>query len=549
MGFSAKAGSFNLGTGAATTTTAVTGVGFTPKVVLFWWSGRTESVDTTNGSIDIKAGFGAMVGSSNRRCTTFQLDDAAATMATDRVFRNDACIASLTTAGATDGLADFSSFDGDGFTVVIDDAFATDLRVSYLALGGTDLTNVTTGTFTDSGATGNQDITGVGFQPDAVIVFGINDTATDNTPTAHGTFHIGAAAGSTPSNICFGSDSQDAVADSNNVAYARSGDCIGAASSGGDTFADGSITAWLSDGFRINWSDAGISATYYYVAFKGGSYKVGNVTTQTDTTTDIVASGFGFQPSAAFFISACRAESTAGTPTSGLDLSLGAFDSTSSRCAQGVQEQDATMAAEGAAALELDEVYVNISTADAVEGLMDIKSVDSGGFTCIMDDADPTANWVGYLAFGPSTASAALTGTMTAGVTEADIVAGGKTTIITLTGDTWIAAGAGSFDLQRDEIIAGHDSAQSEGTGWDADPKVNQSLGGVVRTSDTVVTVTWDAFPSYNITANETITVTVPATATVGGNAPVATPTFTISFTPTTRIKDMCGYGVVPWKR
>ena len=127
--------------------------------------------------------------------------------------------------------------------------------------------------------------------------------------------------------------------------------------------------------------------------------------------------------------------------------------------------------------------------------------------------------------------SAALTGTITASVTEADIVAGGKTLVITLTNDTWIAAGAGSFDLQRAAIIAGCDSAQSEAAGWDLVPKATQSVGGVVRTSDTVVTITWDAFATYNITANETITVTVPATAVVSGIATVATPTFVVATT------------------
>ena len=126
-------------------------------------------------------------------------------------------------------------------------------------------------------------------------------------------------------------------------------------------------------------------------------------------------------------------------------------------------------------------------------------------------------------------ATAAITGTITASVTEADIVAGTKTLIITLSGDTWIAAGAGSFDLQRGEIIAGVTSAQSEATGWNLVPKVLQSLGGVVRTSDTVVTITWDAFPTYDITATETITVTVPSTALVGAQAIVATPTFTVA--------------------
>src|SRR3989337_4566204 len=37
--------------------------------------------------------------------------------------------------------------------------------------------------------------------------------------------------------------------------------------------------------------------------------------------------------------------------------------------------------------------------------------------------------------------TAAITGTATANINEGDVVAGGKTIIITLTGDTWIAAG------------------------------------------------------------------------------------------------------------
>ena len=129
--------------------------------------------------------------------------------------------------------------------------------------------------------------------------------------------------------------------------------------------------------------------------------------------------------------------------------------------------------------------------------------------------------------------SASISGTITASVTEADIVTGGKTLIITLSNDTWIAAGAGSFDLQRDEIIAGIDSGQAEATGWDAVVKATQSLAGVVRTSDTVVTITWDAFATYNITAQETITVTVPGTAVAGAGAIVATPTFTVDLLST----------------
>lgn len=131
--------------------------------------------------------------------------------------------------------------------------------------------------------------------------------------------------------------------------------------------------------------------------------------------------------------------------------------------------------------------------------------------------------------FNSASKSAVVTGTITASVTEADIVAGGKTIIITLTGDTWIAAGAGSFDLQRDEILQGLDSAQSEALGWNLQVRDLEPITSVVRTSDTVVTITLGGSALYNITAQETITVTVPGTALTGGASIVATPTFTVA--------------------
>lgn len=142
------------------------------------------------------------------------------------------------------------------------------------------------------------------------------------------------------------------------------------------------------------------------------------------------------------------------------------------------------------------------------------------------------------LAYEPPVPSVALTGTVTASITEADIVTGGKTIILTLSNDTWVTAGA-TFDGQRQNIIDGIDSDQAEANGWDAVVKATQGVGGVVRTSDTVVTITLDAFATYNITATETITATVPATALTGAVALVATPTFTVSAIGTTRIRDI----------
>ena len=131
--------------------------------------------------------------------------------------------------------------------------------------------------------------------------------------------------------------------------------------------------------------------------------------------------------------------------------------------------------------------------------------------------------WAG----GIGSKSVALSGTVTT-ATESDIVAGGKTIILTLTGDTWVSAGA-SFDAIRQDIINGLTSAQSELLGWNNVVKALQGVAGVVRTSAVIVTITLDAQATYLITANETITATVPASALTGAAALVATPTFTIT--------------------
>ncbi len=113
--------------------------------------------------------------------------------------------------------------------------------------------------------------------------------------------------------------------------------------------------------------------------------------------------------------------------------------------------------------------------------------------------------------------------------TELDIQAGGSTIILTVTDDTWVVAG-GTFDAQRQNIINGLVSAQAEANGWNNVVQAGLQVTDVVRTSNTVVTITLPPFPGYDIGAPETITVTVPATAlVVASSAVVAAPTFIIS--------------------
>ena len=133
-------------------------------------------------------------------------------------------------------------------------------------------------------------------------------------------------------------------------------------------------------------------------------------------------------------------------------------------------------------------------------------------------------------------ATAAVTGTIVAGgVLEDEIVVGGETIIITLTGDTWVAT-VGADNAITTALIAGIDSGGAEAAGWDAVVKANMVFSDVARTSNTIVTITLGTEPTYLIDNDETITVTIPATALTAAVEIIATPTFDVTAVATAAV-------------
>lgn len=130
--------------------------------------------------------------------------------------------------------------------------------------------------------------------------------------------------------------------------------------------------------------------------------------------------------------------------------------------------------------------------------------------------------------FPYTTPTVAISGTCSPNCLESEIVTGGQTIILTISQGKWVASGA-TFNAARQAIINGLDSAQAEATGWDAEVKAKQAVTIVVRTSDTIVTITLAASAAYSTTVSETITVTVPGAAMEGQWAPVVAGTFTVT--------------------
>src|SRR6267142_2819556 len=168
MSLNTQVGTFVLN--SVTGNQSITGLGFTPKIILLFYNNETGN--TINPSI--QGGHGVALSSSDRRCVGFsQPNNNVPTGGANTLagHYNDRCIRYCRLNGDTASVreADFVSMDADGFTINILTTDGTQSWISYLAIGGTDLTNVKTGQFVQNTGTGDQAITGVGFQPDCLL--------------------------------------------------------------------------------------------------------------------------------------------------------------------------------------------------------------------------------------------------------------------------------------------------------------------------------------------------------------------------------------------
>jgi ACT domain-containing protein len=408
--------SFTWTTGAAGTTFARSGYGFAPDAFLIWTSGRDSSVNVVGpGNHRRAVGFG--VSPTDRRSAATQEMDGQATSVSDRVKRNTECLIILVSnaTGAVEGSLDIQSMDGDGITFIVDDALAVAVRVHVLAFGG--LTAAETGQFDNILTTGVQNVVTAGaFQPDVVFFAMTRVTAT--TVSADSEFIFGYGISSTKMGL-LALAADDAIATTQDVRYCNDAQCcafLNAAKTG--LAGQAEFVQMNANGFRINWTTAETSArTIYYMALKGGSWTGGLFNTRTDGN-DIALTGFGFVPAAALFVSHGTVESTLGTVQDHDMMSIGAATSASARAVQAVSSEDNLADSEVATAIYFDEVYIHMNLADGIDGLMDVKSFDSNGITCVMDDADPSASFGWYVAVGNASAGQTIA---VAQVTETDL--------------------------------------------------------------------------------------------------------------------------------
>lgn len=400
-------GAFSSGTAAAGNTVAVsglvdgqTGTSFTPKVILFWGSGRTDTTDAA-GNANHRRFFGAVVSTSSRFCVGATSVHNSAAASTANFHTNDCPVAEALVTPAIGGKLDLQSFDSGGFTLVVDVQFTADIRVQFLAIGGD--VDGRIGTFTPAGAApATQGVTvESGFVPTGVI-FAWGAAGLGAIPTAgiDSLMGMGAMTGASGELVWTGG-SNNGAATMQAQCYGRNGECIvrlNAAVTASQDRAE--FSSFDADGFTINWLERAGAGTISYLALKGINIDIGSVTTQTDTTTPMTISGLSYAPAGVLMLSHRQPQTAADTPGDDDTWSMGAAVSTTQRCAMAVGDTDNAANATVCTAVEYDAIYARTNNT-AITGLMDVTSFNGDGASFIMDDADPTQAWVGWMTFGP----------------------------------------------------------------------------------------------------------------------------------------------------
>jgi hypothetical protein len=413
MGLSTKITSFTWLAADTAGTNYDVNFGFTPEFAIVFSNSITVSTDTVGRSLH-RTNIGFIKDGSNRASVCYGGADNSTGGAYASAHSTTAVFLSINTStGAIDGgtldVDTKANWPTDCIRFTVDGQGVADRRISVLAIGGTDITGVAIGSFTEPGATGTQNIAhGLGATPKGVLFFSADLSTAPQIGSSAGAMALsfGAFDGTNAwVSTWFG---DDAASTMDIVSYAKTSDVIALGIDGTTMSGLASGSSLDATNIVINWSKRSSSRYCFYLAWVGGNFTVGSTTTATNTTPFSAATA-GFISKAAMFVSACRAESTADTPTPHGQISIGAATSASERVAYAVLDEDGTANAEVTIALENDEVYANIDTSSAIQGLMDISDMTVDPMQLVMDDADPSGSFVGMAMWGSTSVNTSLT--------------------------------------------------------------------------------------------------------------------------------------------
>ncbi len=397
-----KVGSFTKSTGAGPLTQAIAhGLGEVPKAIILWTDGKTNET----GSGSYLFGFGMTDGTTSKSVATASQDSVSPMNASTRMASKALTIVQWSEVLVAE--ADLQSWTDTSFTLNWTTNNATAYVIHYVVVGGSDVSAKVL-EWTTATATGNQAVTGVGFQPDAVI-------------HAHGTHAFTAALPASIAGAGFGLGAMDADGDQwastyltvDNVGTSdtqRGQQTNGALYSFNNTLTVQKKASWVSmnaDGFTVNFTNAASAAAarVLSLALKGINVKPGSFLKSTNAApaTQSIA-GVGFRPGVVLLTSA--QDVTRGGPVAESRFGLGASDGTT-QGSIAIADRNGSNNSKVDGLDKTSKVFLkdNNTITAVADAEADLVSLDGDGFTLNWTTNDAVQTEVLYLAFAPIAAT------------------------------------------------------------------------------------------------------------------------------------------------
>lgn len=294
-----KAGSFNISSAIAAQ--SITGLGFTPKLLIFYSTRATVDGITAEASMAIGAADGV-----TEWLLLTNSEDGQGTSDTRTQSRVDACIGVAIPGSATAIYrASLTSLDNDGFTLDVTTAGAGEL-VFFLAFGGDDFeAEVFNDMFPNS--TGSDSNSSLSITPTALLFTGINAFNLNNN-LANMRLWMGGAS-NVSNQGCLSFAAEDGVTTSQSISRQSTEKIVESIDASGTTVHSASLESFDENGYTLNFTTATAAFRVYGIAFSGVEIKMDSF-----LSADVVApfdiDGVGFMPGAAIFWSSSKVPST-----------------------------------------------------------------------------------------------------------------------------------------------------------------------------------------------------------------------------------------------
>jgi hypothetical protein len=409
-GISVKQGTLIKTTAGAPVSQSVTGIGFKPNAVIFFWT-RQVAEGFSNGdnpNANDNFGVGFATGPANERAVSVTALDASGSSADGRRRSDNKMIIFLTGGGspALAAEAELTSLDADGFTINWTTNNARAYIIHYIALGG-DISNAFAGTFNLTNGAGNDSVNTLAFQPDFVM-FLWSFTEAVNTDTADAEVGIGFAQSPTARGAMVYA-AEDGRGTNNSKRWQQRTDSVililnpAANPPNQDAIAD--FVSMDANGFTVSKSTLpAANVPIFYLALKGGSHKVSSFN-QPAATGNQTQTGVGFRPQELILLSknlvtSPNIQGGVGPEVSGA-ISLGAAQAPTARGSAWVQDRNVDSSDANMYTATTDALTLASGPA-TVRAQANLVSFDDNGFTLAWTVNEGTAREILYWAIGPN---------------------------------------------------------------------------------------------------------------------------------------------------